>query len=485
MEKQISIKDILLNDKYLVYGAILFVLCMAMLGITGNFLFGVIPFAVAGIIWLILDWRSFYFFFLFTIPLSAEVSVGSLSTTIPDEPLMWLFVPMTLFILLFNHRQLPKWFLTNTIIFVITLQFLWLIVAVVFSQNHFLSVKYLLSKSWFNISYLVLPAMLLRTKQDIKRIFYLLVIPILLHAVVVFVWHFFRNFDYWDSNEVVKPFYVNHVDHATVLSMVFPLVLTAYWLAKPKSKYKKIWLALLIFLIPAIFVAAARAAMLGVVFAFVVAFAIRIRLVNLLMPFFFVFVTSMVIYLTSNENYVKYRPNMKYTATQRTFEDLMTATFKGTDMSSMERFYRWIASVRMSREHPLVGVGPNNFYDNYKEHTSAMFRTWVSRNPERSTTHNYFLLMLVEQGWPAMLLYGLLILTLLAYSQKLYHRLKDTFYKKVTLGVIMMIAAAFVNNFFSELLETHKIGALFYLGIVILVFIDATTKSDKEAKHLL
>lgn len=172
---------------------------------------------------------------------------------------------------------------------------------------------------------------------------------------------------------------------------------------------------------------------------------------------------------------------MKYTATQRTFGDLMVATFKGTDMSSMERFYRWIASSRMSKDHPLVGVGPNNFYDHYKAYSSPMFKTWVWRNAEKSTTHNYFFLMLVEQGWPAAILYGILVMVVLATAQRIYHKTRDHFYRKITMALVMMFAAGFINNFFSELLESHKIGALFFITISLLIIVDHLVNEQNEA----
>jgi O-antigen ligase len=171
---------------------------------------------------------------------------------------------------------------------------------------------------------------------------------------------------------------------------------------------------------------------------------------------------------------------MKYTYTQRNFTDLITATFRGTDMSSMERFYRWIAVARMSQDHMIVGVGPNNFYDHYKNYTSPMFKTWVSRNEERSTTHNYFMFLLVEQGWPATILYAILMIAIFAFSQRIYHRTKDPVYKKLTMAIAMMLAAGFINNFFSELWETHKIGAMFYLGIIFLILLDHLTKKQLE-----
>src|SRR5690606_13770312 len=138
------------------------------------------------------------------------------------------------------------------------------------------------------------------------------------------------------------------------------------------------------------------------------------------------------------------------------FGKLMKATIAGKDMSSMERLYRWIASVRMSNERPITGVGPNNFNDHYKGHAVSMFRTYVWRNEERSTTHNYFLFMLVEQGYPAMFLYAIFLVMVFAYAQKIYYQTNDPFYKKVILGLIMMFGAGFVNNFFSELIETNK-----------------------------
>lgn len=463
-------------------GAVLMLLCIAMTAYTGNLFFLAAPFVFAGLTWLFLDWKSFYWFFLFTIPLSCDVSLGTLSTTVPDEQLMWLFVPLVILLVAYNYKRIPAWFLKSPITLILFLQFAWLIVAVMFSENHLLSLKFLAAKIWFLTSYVILPVLIFREKKDFTKAFLLFAIPTLLHALVAFTWHYFLHFDYWASNKVVRPFYVNHVDYSTVLSMMFPLVLIAYQFTKEKIWLRRFVLAIIIFLVPAIYVAGARAAMLGVIFSLIVAFAVRKKLVNFIMPAFFIFIASTIFYLANNDTYVKYRPDMKYTATQRTFGDLVTATFRGTDMSSMERFYRWIAAIRMSKDRPVTGVGPNNFYDHYKAYTSPMFKTWVWRNPEHSTTHNYFLFMLVEQGWPAMILYAILVMMVFAQAQKLYHRAKDTFYKKITMGLVMMFAAGFVNNFFSELLETHKIGALFYLSIVLLIVVDhQVRKQEREA----
>ena len=468
----------------LALSTLLFLACIAVFAITGNFIFLGVPFVIPVVGWLFLDWKSFYWFFIFSIPLSCEIYLGDLSTTVPDEQMMWMFVPLVFLVLAANYKRLPHWLLKHPLTLIIFLQFTWLIVAVTFSQNHILSLKFLAAKSWFLISYLILPTLIIKDKKDIKKIFLLFAIPTMAHAVFAFIWHAFLRFGYWDSNLVVRPFYFNHVDHSTILSMMFPLMIVSYQLTKGNKKLHRLALAMVIFLIPAIYVTGARAAMLGVLFSFVISFAIKRRFVNIILPAFFIFIASMTFYLCHNYTFVKYRPNMKYTATAPTFGDLLTATFKGTDMSSMERFYRWIAVARMSQDHPVIGVGPNNFYEHYKSYTSPMFKTWVSRNPERSTTHNYFMFLLVEQGWPATILYAILMMTFFAYAQKIYHRTSDLFYKKATMGITMMIAAGFINNFFSELWETHKVGSLLYLGLVLLMLLDHLSKKEQRSLTL-
>lgn len=466
------------NKVILIAGILLFFLCVAIFSFTNNFVFLGIPFVFAVLGWVYLDWKSVFWFFIFSIPLSCEIYLGDLSTTVPDEQFMWLFVPLSIIILATNYKRLPHWFLRHPITVILALQFIWLIVAVCFSQNHFLSLKFMAAKSWFLVGYLIMPALIIKDKTDIKKLFLLFTIPTMLLAIFAFTWHLFLHFDYWASNKVVQPFYFNHVDHSTVLSMMFPLMLVAYQMSKGKKIQRRLTLGMAIFLLPAIYVTGARAAMLGIIFSLVIAFTIRKRLVNFVLPAFFVFVASMIFYLSHDSTFVKYRPNIKYTATARTFGDLLTATFKGTDMSSMERFYRWIAVTKMSQDHPVIGVGPNNFYDHYKAYTSPMFKTWVSRNPEKSTTHNYFMFLLVEQGWPATILYAILMVTIFAYCQKIYHRTHDPFYKKAIMGIAMMLAAGFINNFFSELWETHKIGAIFYLGIILIMLIDYLSKKE-------
>lgn len=459
--------------------AILF-LSIALFAFTGDALILALPFVYLFALLLFANWKVVYWILLFTIPVSTLIYLGPLSTTIPDEPIMWLLFLVFIVLLIRYKSLLPEWWLRNPLVLIIVLQFIWMIVAVVFSEKLLLSVKFSLAKCWFLVSFFIMPLFIFKKKKDYKTAFIVLFIPMLITVLIIMAKHSVSGFNFRKIEKTLYPFYYNHVEYSTVISMFFPLLLIAYSLNKGKKGMRLVLTGIILFFLAAIYLSYARAAMVAVIFAALVAFLIRIRLVNLLMPGFYAVLILIVGYMVNNNKYIDHRPVFEHTFMHQDFTDHVIATFKGQDMSSMERLYRWVAAVRMSGERPWTGVGPNNFYYFYKPYAVTSFRTYVSRNPEQSTTHNYFLYMLVEQGWPAMILYAILVYAVFAQAQKIYHRFKDRFYRACTLGIAMMFGAGFINNFFSELLETHKVGCLFFISISLLIILDKKSKDEEK-----
>jgi predicted membrane channel-forming protein YqfA (hemolysin III family) len=64
--------------------------------------------------------------------------------------------------------------------------------------------------------------------------------------------------------------------------------------------------------------------------------------------------------------------------------------------------------------------------------------------------------------------------------QRLYYRVKDIFYKEVVsaIGVILTMITTVIM--LSDLIETDKIGGLFYVCLGLLVVIDLKTKEEPE-----
>jgi membrane protein CcdC involved in cytochrome C biogenesis len=88
--------------------------------------------------------------------------------------------------------------------------------------------------------------------------------------------------------------------------------------------------------------------------------------------------------------------------------------------------------------------------------------------------------MAIEEGFPGLIFFLMLLSGMLYYAQYLYHRVQDAFYKTVsiTTGVILIMIT--VVNFLSDLIETDKIGSLFFLCLSMLVVADINTTRNYQ-----
>ena len=147
----------------------------------------------------------------------------------------------------------------------------------------------------------------------------------------------------------------------------------------------------------------------------------------------------------------------------------------------MERVYRWVAAVHMIADKPLVGSGPATFYPEYKRYTVTSFRTYVSPNYEHSTAHNYFLLLLAEQGIPGFVLFCALIATALLTAERLYHAsAHQPEVHRVVLAVSLSLVIILCHLFLNELVEVDKIGSVFFVTLAMLIRSGTWLERDLE-----
>ncbi len=455
--------------------------CLGISLASGSWLLMGLPPALAYLWIMFHHWKLAWWILLAVIPFSAEIILngGKLATSLPDEPMSWLFLLLLPALLLLKPALLPLKALASPVVAIIALQLVWVIVAVACSPEPMLSLKYLLVRVWMLAAFFVFPMIIFKTKDDFVTGFRVLLVPVTASILIILLRHAALGFEFMQINPAIGWLYDNHVEYSTIISMVFPLVCLAWTQIPGMRAWLRIGLAAVIALfVAAILFSYARAAILAVVFAFIVGAGIRYRFARLIVPALYIVVIAVMGYMIREHRYLDFQPDYEQTYMHHDLNAHIGATFSGRDMSGMERVYRWIAAVRMSRERPLTGVGPNRFVREYKSYTVPAFRTYVSDNEEQSTTHNYFLYMLTEQGWPAMLLYGALVVVVISVAQGAYHRFRDPFYKACTLALTMMFAAAFVNNFFSELTDTHKVGALFYISIALILVLAMKSRED-------
>jgi O-antigen ligase len=176
----------------------------------------------------------------------------------------------------------------------------------------------------------------------------------------------------------------------------------------------------------------------------------------------------------------------KTTIFHTNFEEHLSATYEMKDVSTAERFHRWIAGVHMAGDSWQTGFGPTTFYQHYKSYTVPAFKTWVSKNEEQSTVHNYFLLLLVEQGAIGLLLFLSLLGAMFWQVQNIYHRTNNLFWKYTVAAIAAILVMQCIVNFLSDLVETDKAGSVFYLCVAVLIIADSATQTlNTNYKHEL
>ena len=177
----------------------------------------------------------------------------------------------------------------------------------------------------------------------------------------------------------------------------------------------------------------------------------------------------LVLFLLHDNKYLDYAPNYQSTVAHYDFDNLMDATTKLEDISTMERVHRWVAGFHMVAERPLTGFGPGSFYPSYMDFTLNKFKTYVSHNPEKSGMHNNYLTVFVEQGIVGFLIMILMMVIPLVYGERYYHLSSDPHDKALIMAATISIALIAAVLIINELLEADKVGPLFFLSLAILV----------------
>ena len=417
-----------------------------------------------------------FFLLLAALPFSFEYNFSSgMGTDIPDEFLMLLVSVLFLAYWLYSPTAISKNVLQHPLLLLLVVVVCWTLLTVIFSTNQQISLKFLLAKGWYICAFVLTPLIVFKEKKSITTASMVLAGSMLLVTVIALFRHYQTGFSFATINDAVSPFFRNHVNYSALLVCIIPVFVAFFQLSKKKNVRLLLTGAIVIALV-ALFFSYARGAWLSLLAGAVAYWLIKKRLLLYSYLAAIVITISLLFWIKGNDHYLKYAHDYKTTIFHKDFSEHLISTYKLKDVSTAERFYRWIAGVRMIKDNWLTGYGPNTFYNNYKGYTVPAYKTWVSDNPEHSTVHNYFLLTAIEQGIPGLLLFLLLLGAMIYYAQYLYHRITDVFYKTVAAVIGVILSMIIVLNFLSDLIETDKIGSLFFLCVAMLIITDINTR---------
>ncbi|MEM9886017.1 MAG: O-antigen ligase family protein [Bacteroidota bacterium] len=428
------------------------------------------------------DYSKIFYLLLFCIPVSTELVLpNGFGTDLPTEPLIIGLMG----IFLYQIAKYPKFvklqFFKHPISIFILLHLAWIALTTITASDPFVSVKFLLAKTWYVLVFYYLAGSLLRTKKSLATAFWCVLIPLLFTVLVINIRHASYGFSFESIYQVLHPFYRNHVAYACIIAVMIPFVFFALtWYKEQKGK-RYFLLAAFVFLLFSLYLSYTRAAYIAVIMAAILYFVIKLRAIRYVLLLAFGLSAVGIVFLANQNQYLEYAPDYDKTISHTEFDDLIAATYNLEDISLMERFYRWVSGFFMIKEKPLLGFGGGNFYNYYKPYTVNSFRTYVSDNPEKSGIHNYYLMIAVEQGLIGLFIFIGLICVALLKAEQAYHRSRNALRKSWIMATTLSFFSILVVLIINDLIETDKIGSFFFLTLAVLVNLDLMSKEQKEA----
>ena len=426
----------------------------------------------------VVEWRWLYYGVFFVLPFSQEIGLfGGLSMDVPSEPLMLALTACVAGALVLGAGRLPRREWAHPLLVLVALMLLWTAVDAVFSVDAVKSMKYLLAKVWYIGPFLLGTLLVVRRPAETWRFAAVYAAGACLGVLYVASRHATKGFSFEQINWALHPFFRNHVIYATMLALLVPFA----WFAlrgarRPAARWA--WRLALSLLLFGLLTSYTRASIVSLPIAGLFYGAMRLRLVRVLLLAVALGTAATATYFASGSEFMEHAPNYEHTVFNgQNFEKHLEATYKLQDVSGMERVYRWVAAARMIADKPLVGSGAATFYPEYKRYTVKSFRTYVSDNPEKSTTHNYFLLQLAEQGIPGFLLFVALIATALLRAERLYHRAgQRPEVRRVVLAASLSLVIIVFHLTLNELVEVDKVGPVFFICLALLIRADSWLK---------
>ncbi len=467
------LRNLLLGFGGLLVGSILLALA------TEFYFLLALPLAALIVFLAIVDFKILFYLLLACLPLSTELYFeNGIGTDFPSEPLIIGLMGVYLLYALRYGERIDGRFLRHPISLLILLHLGWVLITTVTSDYLIISLKFALAKVWYIITFYLLAGHLLQQRADIRRLFVWIFIPLMLTIIVVLIRHSAYGFSFEDVYKVLDPFYRNHVNYACLMALFFPFLWYAVFWYKDRPLVRNILIALIPFLLVAIYLSYTRAAYVALILAAGVYVVIRLRWTKYMLGVAVGLLLLGIAHLSNKNNYLDYAPQYERAITHKDFDDLLEATYKLEDISTMERVYRWVAGAFMVMEKPALGFGPGNFYHFYHSYTVNRFRTYVSDNPEQSSAHNYYLTVALEQGIPGLLIFLLLCFYTLVRAESIYHRTKSrtdrTYLLAATLSFVIILSVLLIN----DLIETDKVGSFFFLMLAIIVNWDLKTQNS-------
>jgi O-antigen ligase len=461
-----------LKNKILIFFSVAFIAANAIFIYYEQFWFMLLPVAliIGALAIFRLDILLLFIVFCTPLAINLENLPFGLGMSLPTEPLMFGAMIIFFFKVLYE-KKFDRRVFWHPISVAIILHLLWIGFTTITSEMPFVSFKFFLSRMWFVcVCYFLATQLFAADFQNIKRFFWLYIIPLLIVIIYAVTWHSTYRFAEKPAHWVMTPFYKDHTSYGAILAMYYPVIFL--FLNKRQNNSIRFFtvIVLLIFTI-GIVLSYTRAAWLSLIGAlglyFVYYLKIKFRTLLLaggtLVALFIFFQSDIIMSLEKN----------KQDSSDNLAEHVKSISNIRSDASNLERINRWQSALRMFKERPLVGFGPGTYMFQYASYQMSHEKTIISTNMgDMGNAHSEYIGPLAEQGFMGTLFFIGILVTVFLTATRLYNTLQNKEMKQIVILITLGLATYFVHGLLNNFLDTDKASVPFWGFMAILTAID-------------
>ena len=402
---------------------------------------------------------------LAVIPLSVELVFPGVNSAlwVPTEPMIFVFLAVwAIRAMLHGTRSLPR----SPLLGMIGVLALIALLSAVNSRFHFLSIKAILSTSWFTLFGFLFPLLHGGERGLARRALILLGVSGTVFAIFGIVFIARHGIMRWTGNAMGRPFFPEHGTYSVYLGFALSALL-ALALAARRSLAKLLGFLAAAIVTLAIVLSLARAAFLALaaVLGLTMWYLLRAGRGRTMLAVVLVGVLvglSLARFRASN------------------FVELHAASIGDPgELSNLERISRWLAAWNMARAHPLLGVGYGTYEDNYYSYRILTLRT--QEQFRRMGVHSEYFRALGEMGWLGLIAVVSFLILVFRQGDRAIRRARSPAERSMAIGLLAGFASYVVHSVFNSYGESDKVVLPFWLFVALIAVLWARSREATPA----
>ena len=295
---------------------------------------------------------------VFCTPLSfnfENLDIGGVGFYFPTEPMLLIFSGLFIFNSIYQKKYFKDFhFYKNPIVLIIITQLIWIFTSSITSELPVVSLKFLISRSWFIIPLIFYGFHFFKNgKRAIYQFFLTFLFSMLIVTTYTLINHMINGFSEEAGHWVMWPFFKDHTSYGAILALCIPINIWLIYISENKLLKNLLYFGLIMFFV-GLYFSYTRAAWLSILIAAVVflLYYLKIKfkwLIGLvIIPVFFVLINFTEI------SYLVQKNDAEHT-TEKFSERIESMSNISSDASNLERLNRWNCALELFYKRPFFG----------------------------------------------------------------------------------------------------------------------------------